>query len=256
MKLKLYQGDILDLPVDVLICSANVSLNLSGGVGGALLARFGKDVQEELHRHLPRQAPRFARPGDVKSARIEEVLFVDRKRSLPMCIMSYEKTLFCSMVIFGLVLASVWAEGTNQSLFVIERSKNANVVRYDANLTADGVLDPKEPVKVYWVLLAEDGRHEKLSSVGLKGYGLDIKRDSSGKAWVMTLAAYRKREIIVRQTGAVVRAEIVIDGKPSILEKVYINSTEGRFWLTVNYVELFGKDLETGEKRHEKLLPE
>ena len=72
----------------------------------------------------------------------------------------------------------------------------------------------------------------------------------------MTLAAYRKREIIVRQTGAVVRAEIVIDGKPSILEKVYISSTEGRFWLTVNYVELFGKDLETGEKRHEKLLPE
>jgi len=150
---------------------------------------------------------------------------------------------------------SPWAAGTNQSLFVIERSKNANVVQYDARLTADGVLDAKEPVKAYWVLLAEDGRHEELSLLACKAYGLDIKRDASGKSWLMTLAAYRKREITVRQTGTVVRAEILIDGKPSILEKLYINSTEGRFLPTVNYIELFGKDLETGEKRYEKLLP-
>jgi O-acetyl-ADP-ribose deacetylase (regulator of RNase III) len=65
MKLELYQGDILDLQADVLICSANVSLNLSGGVGGALLARFGAGLQEELHGNLPKQAPRFAKPGDV-----------------------------------------------------------------------------------------------------------------------------------------------------------------------------------------------
>ena len=173
-----------------------------------------------------------------------------------MCIMPYGKTACCSTLVFGLVLASVWAEGTSQSLFVIERSKNANVVRYDARLTADGALDPKEPVKVYWVLLAEDGRHEELSPLGRKAYGFDIKRDSSGKSWVMALAAARKREITVRQTGTVVRAEMVIAGKPSILEKVYIDSTEGRFRPTVNYVELFGKDLKTGEKRHEKLLPD
>ena len=173
-----------------------------------------------------------------------------------MFIMSHGKTIFCSLLVFGLVLASVWAEGTNQSLFVIERSKNANVVQYDARLTADGVLDPKEPVKVYWILLAEDGRHEELSLVGRMGYGFDIKRDSSGKSWVMTVAAYPRRDIIIRQTGSVVRAELVIDGKPSILEKLYINSTEGRFLPTVNYVELFGKDLVTGEKRYEKLLPD
>lgn len=173
-----------------------------------------------------------------------------------MCIMSYRKTNLYSVLVFGLVLASVWAEGTNQSLFVIERSKNANIVQYDARLTADGVLDPKEPVEVYWILLAEDGRHEKLSPVGRMGYGFDIKRDASGKSWVMTVAAYRKRDIIVRQTGTVVRAELVIDGKPSILEKMYINSTEGRSWVKVQSVELFGKDLETGEKRYEKLLPD
>ena len=166
------------------------------------------------------------------------------------------RCLLCgASVLFGFVLESVWAEGTNRSLFVIERSKNANVVHYDARLTTDGVLDPRKPVDVYWVLLAEDGRREKLSAVGRRGYGIDIKRDPSGNSWLMTLAAYPKRQITVRQTGTVVRAEIVIDGKPSILEKLYINSTEGRFLPKVNYVEFFGEDLATGEKRYEKLLP-
>ena len=160
------------------------------------------------------------------------------------------------MLVLGLAWTPAWGEGTNQSLFVIERSKNANVVHYDARLTADGVLDPKRPVEVYWVLLAEDGRREELNFLGAKGYGIDLKRDSSGQSWLMTLAAYPKREISVRQTGTVVRAEILIAGKPSLLEKLYINSTEGRFLPKVNYIELFGKDLETGEKRYEKLLPD
>jgi predicted small lipoprotein YifL len=47
-----------------------------------------------------------------------------------------------------------------QPLFIIEHSKDANVVQYDARLTADGNLDPKEPVIVYWVIRAEDGHRE------------------------------------------------------------------------------------------------
>jgi hypothetical protein len=172
-----------------------------------------------------------------------------------MCGVPYGETVFCSMLAFGLALPAVWAEATNQSLFVIARSKNANIVQYDARLTADGVLDPKEPVKGYWILLAEDGRHEELNLLGRRAYGFDIKRDASGKSWAMTLAAYPKREITVRQVGAMARAEILIDGKPSILEKLYVNSTEGWSLPKVNYIELFGKDLKTGEKRYEKLLP-
>ena len=57
-------------------------------------------------------------------------------------------------------------------LFIIERSKNTNVVHYDARLTADGKLDPEEPVIAYYVMLAEDGRRKELSWIEKKmAYG-------------------------------------------------------------------------------------
>jgi O-acetyl-ADP-ribose deacetylase (regulator of RNase III) len=52
MQWLLHQGDILDIIADVLVCSANVFLNLSGGVGGAFGLRYGPAMQESLHNYL------------------------------------------------------------------------------------------------------------------------------------------------------------------------------------------------------------
>jgi hypothetical protein len=54
--------------------------------------------------------------------------------------------------------------------------------------------------------------------------------------------------------GSAVRAEIVIDGRPAILEKMYINATEKLTGPTVHYLELYGKDVQTAEKRFEKVM--
>jgi hypothetical protein len=141
-------------------------------------------------------------------------------------------------------------------LFIIERSKNANVVRYDARLTADGKLDPKEPVIAYWVLSAEDGRREELSWIEKKkAYGFDIKPDPSVKGYKMTLVADPKRQITVRKDGDTVRAEGVIDGRPAVLEKMYIKASDGLTGPKVQYIELYGKDLQTGGKRYQKIVP-
>jgi O-acetyl-ADP-ribose deacetylase len=58
-------GNILDEPADVLICSANIHLNLSGGVGGEILLRHGDAMQRELHAYLTRNNLRFLQQGDV-----------------------------------------------------------------------------------------------------------------------------------------------------------------------------------------------
>ena len=48
--------------------------------------------------------------------------------------------------VLALLAAPAAAQTKTSPLFIIERSKNANVVHYDARLTADGELDPNEPV--------------------------------------------------------------------------------------------------------------
>jgi hypothetical protein len=158
--------------------------------------------------------------------------------------------------VLALLAAPAVAQMKTSPLFIIERSKNANVVHYDAQLTADGKLDPKEPVIAYWVLLAKDGRREKLTWLeNKKAYGFTIKPDQSVNGYKMTLVAAPEQKITVKKEKDAVRAEAVIDGRPAILEKMYINASDGVTGPKVHYIEVYGKDMQTGEKRHQKILP-
>ena len=159
--------------------------------------------------------------------------------------------------VLGLLAAPAAAQIKTSPLFIIERSKNANVVHYDAQLTADGKLDPQEPVTAYWVMLAEDGRREKLSWIEKKkAYGFTIKPDRSVKGYKMSLVAAPERQITVKKDKDAVRAEVVIAGRPAALEKMHINASDGLTGPKVHYIEVYGKDLQTGEKCREKLVPE
>ena len=64
MKTYLKCIDILDQPADALIYSCNVQLNCSGGVGAALMMRYGEQVQHELHDILRKQNRKFADRGE------------------------------------------------------------------------------------------------------------------------------------------------------------------------------------------------
>ena len=147
------------------------------------------------------------------------------------------------------------APGTHP-LFIIERNKNANVVHYDVRIGSDGKLDPKEPVIAYFVMAAEDGRREELNWVERKmAYGFDIEPDSSSGGYKMTMVAVPQQSIVVKKVGNAIRAELAIDGQPAILEKMYIDATDGLTGTTVNYIQVYGKDLKTGKKRFEKVMP-
>jgi hypothetical protein len=129
-------------------------------------------------------------------------------------------------------------------------------VHYDARLTADGKLDPKEPVIAYWVRLAEDGRREELSWIQKKiAYGFTIKPDPSVDGYRMTMVAVPGRQITVKQEKDAARAEAIIDGRPAVLEKMYINASDGLMGPKVQYIEVYGKDLQTGEQRREEMVP-
>jgi hypothetical protein len=71
----------------------------------------------------------------------------------------------------------------------------------------------------------------------------------------MSLVAVPGPQITVKKEKDTVRAEAVIDGRPAILEKMYINASGGLTGPNVHYIEVYGKDLQTGEERREKMVP-
>ena len=144
----------------------------------------------------------------------------------------------------------------SQPLFTISRSTNANVVHYDARLMASGSLDPTTPIVGYWIMLAEHGQREEFSGSEKKAaYGFTVMKERSSDCYRMTLAANTTRPIQVCSDHGSVRAEVTIDGHSAVLERMFIDIKGAAFWKSVEHIELFGTDAETGARLDEQIKP-
>jgi O-acetyl-ADP-ribose deacetylase (regulator of RNase III) len=66
MKLEILVGDVLEVPADVLISTANPWLQMTGGVNLKIILRErGEFVHEELQRYLQGTGQRYVEPGTV-----------------------------------------------------------------------------------------------------------------------------------------------------------------------------------------------
>jgi O-acetyl-ADP-ribose deacetylase (regulator of RNase III) len=66
MDVEVLVGDVLDVPADVLISTANPWLQMTGGVNLKIILRpQGELVHEELQRHLRATGRRYVEPGTV-----------------------------------------------------------------------------------------------------------------------------------------------------------------------------------------------
>jgi hypothetical protein len=140
------------------------------------------------------------------------------------------------------------------SLFIIERSTNANVIHYDAKIGKDGALDPLEPAVAYWIMAAEDGRRQKLSTLEKsRAYGFSIRKDSSGQSYWMTLVSQKQRAIHIYEDGDKVHAVTVIGGHEAYLHKIFVKTRKSGLLRTADYIELFGDDLATGQSCYERV---
>ncbi len=155
--------------------------------------------------------------------------------------------IFCICIPLGTAAA-----GTVQPLFYIDRSLNANVVRYDVRLNSNGTLDQKEPVIVYWLLNAEDGRREDLSYIErTRAYGIKVKPNGIKGEYLLTIVSFKDRSIRVFMNDGVARAETNINGNLAFLERVFIQAA-GAF-SKPQFIEFHGKDIRTLEERVEKM---
>jgi len=141
-------------------------------------------------------------------------------------------------------------------LFVITRSKNANVVHYEARLAASGALDREQPIGAYWVMRAEDGRREGLTWLEERlAYGWSASFDARGELLVRLRAFSGRALCVTRAENGAFCALLRIDGRPAALERIHVASDGGGLTPSVRYVDLFGTTL--ADRRHisERILP-
>ena len=143
-----------------------------------------------------------------------------------------------------------------QHLFHIERSKNANIVQYDAQLDADGKLDRKKPVVAYWIRLAEQGQVEKLSWVQKTfAYGFKDRLSPDGESVELDMKVDLGEPIKIIRTEDQYRATAPLEGLPSYLEKIFIQASVKGLSINIEFIEFFGTDIETGDRRYQKVVP-
>jgi hypothetical protein len=141
-------------------------------------------------------------------------------------------------------------------LFVITRSKNANVVHYEAHLQPNGVLDRAHPLLAYWVMRAEDGRRESLTWLEEKlAYGWSSSFDARGELLVRLRAFSGRALRVFRESSGQFRALGRIVGHPAVLERIHVVSDDRGLTPTVRYVDLFGIAQHDGRRVTERIVP-
>lgn len=141
-------------------------------------------------------------------------------------------------------------------LFKIERSKNANILQYDAQVNQDGSLFKKKPVVVYWVRLAEQGQTRKLSWIQrVFAYGFKARHDQSSDSVSLYMAADIGQPVKVQRISGVYRATVSINNQLVVLDKIFVQSSGNGISTKVEYIELFGSSADSGEIIQERLSP-
>ena len=141
----------------------------------------------------------------------------------------------------------------SRELFSLGRSKNANVIRFDVRVGKSGELDASNPLDVYWLMLAENGRREELTWTERQlAYGYSVSAVNA-RGFTLRLTACPDRELHVRESNGGYGAELAIARQSATLHHIFVQTTEG-FVPSVQYVDIFGHTSE-GRTVSERITP-
>ena len=150
-------------------------------------------------------------------------------------------------------------------VFIITRSKNDNTVVYSARMK-DHRIDEHDPVHVYWMGFSRKDPHEtdpaklrdELSWIEKKiAYGASgHKHGNTGEVYELKLVAVPSLKAFMQMHEGRPRVTANIGGRECVLVRVYVMAKENMVGLpTVQFVNIHGVDLETGEEIVEKISP-
>jgi hypothetical protein len=149
-------------------------------------------------------------------------------------------------------LTALAIEIPKEHIYIFERSTNSNYVSYDINLQ-DGKLCQKEPLNGYWVLDDETRLGELTFLERKMAFGIKVVSASENEARVH-MTAYKDLIIrICKHKGKWVGI-VKMNGHEMILQKMFAQM-KPPFHVTCAYVDIYGTDIVTGEKRRERVTP-
>ena len=108
----------------------------------------------------------------------------------------------------------------------------------------------------YWVRLAEQGQEKKLTWTQRKfAYGFDVTLSEDNHSVLLDMVLNLGRPIVVKRHAQDYRAMIDINGVACFLDRVFIQA-HGKGWSTrLDYIELYGKDVDNDEDQYERVSP-
>ncbi len=144
-------------------------------------------------------------------------------------------------------------------VFYLQRSDNINTIVYAVNRRADGTVNSRDPVLVYWRWYEKGGERRELTFLQRNlafGVQLAPSQDHPGD-YIARLNAYPNIPVLVDQArDGKVRALMMIDGKPAQLICVYVEWRQPIIILPqVLHIDFFGRTLDGGKKVVGRLTP-
>lgn len=141
-------------------------------------------------------------------------------------------------------------------LFLVERSKNRNVVVYEANMEGSN-LNSGDPVRVYWIMYEKSGNPtEDLNFLERRSaYGITVQAGEQEGHFIVTLPSFsRPIEVYIDENGVAVAVTQVNEGRAK-LDRIYIKATDGWGLPKVEYVDVFARNIEDDSEIHERIIP-
>lgn len=157
------------------------------------------------------------------------------------------------LVFLGLTSSS---STESYSLFHIGRSKDANIIKYDIQLS-NGKLNLENPIKVYWVKNTDGGKIEGLTyTQRTLAYGIKYLSKKADEV-KFQFVSYSKRSFFLKKVnGDKYKVITYLDKKGVEVNRIHVQIDGGTFLVPqISFVMLFWKDPYKGTDGVEVIKP-
>ncbi len=133
-------------------------------------------------------------------------------------------------------------------LFYLQRSTNPNTVIYAARFDANGNLDARNPVAVYWRRYNTTGERKALKRIEqMFAYGVNVRKGEIPGEFIFTIKPAGIFPILLRQTGpGKAEALVTSGGRTGRLAYVFLTVDESGLIPRITRFEAYGTDPTTG----------